>query len=183
MHSSSLPNFKELNDVLSHQSGDEILIEVGHRLQSRVSAADTVGRLGGDEIVILLTDPNDPATVAAGIVARSNEPFALHGHELHPQGRPRPDHRSFVSIITTGNESLPILRSMTATASHLGLHITAEGIGTPEQALHLLRSNCDALQGYLFSPPPTGNGLPAAEIYARLNHQGTDDQLAHENFA
>lgn len=381
-----LDDFKEVNDVLGHQAGDEMLIEVGRRLQSRVGAADTVGRLGGDEFVVLLTDSAEPAAVAAGIVARLNEPFALQGHELHPSvslgltsadavlhapdlmrradiamyaakaaGKnrylrfhpdmmtallarndlenglrhavergeiavhyqpvvcatsarvaqvealvrwERPDgsvppadfisaaessgliisighevlrqtcaqlqswlaadpsrsvavnvsavqlrdpgyarsvletlatvgvrgdqlilevtesvfldpapyvtaqltllrgqglrvalddfgtgysslgrlqdlpvdilkiDRSFVSVIITGDENLPILSSMTAMAGHLGLHITAEGVETPEQALHLLRLNCDALQGYLFSPPVPMTGLPVAEIHA-----------------
>lgn len=381
-----LDDFKEVNDVLGHQAGDEMLIEIGRRLQSSVGAADTVGRLGGDEFVILLTDSPDPAAVAARIVARLNEPFVLHGHELHPSvslgltsadaemhapdlmrradiamyaakaaGKnrylrfhpdmmtallarndlenglrravergeiavhfqpvvcatsarvaqvealvrwERPDgsvpptdfisaaessgliisighevlrqtcgqlqswlaadparsaavnvsavqlrepgyarsvletlatagvkgeqlivevtesvfldpapyvtaqltllrrhglrvalddfgtgysslgrlqdlpvdilkiDRSFVSVIVTGDENLPILSSMTAMAGHLGLHITAEGVETPEQALHLLRLNCDALQGYLFSPPVPRDGLSAAENHA-----------------
>ncbi len=61
--------------------------------------------------------------------------------------------RSFVSVIATGQERLPILTSMTDMAHHLGPRVTAEGVETPEQARHLVRLGCDSLQGYLFSPP------------------------------
>lgn len=74
--------------------------------------------------------------------------------------------RSFVSVIITGAETLPILASMTAMAHHLALKITAEGVETPEQARHLLSMGCDCLQGYLFSRPVPAKDLPAAEDHA-----------------
>ncbi|WP_426989845.1 EAL domain-containing protein [Pseudarthrobacter sp. Y6] len=79
-----LDDFKEVNDVLGHQAGDEMLIEAGRRLGRCVGPVDTVARLGGDEFVILLTSTTDPAAVAARAVAALNVPFALQGRELHP---------------------------------------------------------------------------------------------------
>lgn len=381
-----LDDFKKVNDILGHQAGDEMLIEIGRRLRRCVGETDTVARLGGDEFVVLLTSTPDPASVAAGVVAALNAPFTLHGHELHPsislglssadallhapdlmrradiamyaakaagknrylrfhpdmmtallarndlesglrtavergeitvhyqpvvsavsarvtqvealvrwerpdgcippmdfisaaessglinaigqevltqtcvQLRSWLDHdversaavnvsavqlrepgyarsvletlaaigirgdqlilevtesvfldpaphvtaqlvllrahgirvalddfgtgysslgrlqdlpvdilkidRSFVSAIVTGQETLPILTSMTAMAHHLGLRVTAEGVETPEQASHLLRLGCDSLQGYLFSRPVPPDRLAAAERHA-----------------
>ncbi len=49
-----LDNFKELNDRDGHQAGDRALKAFGQHLRSRLRAEDTVGRIGGDEFVLLL---------------------------------------------------------------------------------------------------------------------------------
>jgi len=56
-----LDHFKETNDAAGHAAGDALLCAVGQRLQSRVRATDMVGRIGGDEFVVLLRGISDQA--------------------------------------------------------------------------------------------------------------------------
>jgi diguanylate cyclase (GGDEF)-like protein/putative nucleotidyltransferase with HDIG domain len=62
-------NFKQVNDVLGHLAGDEVLCALGDALSSRLRASDRAARLGGDEFAVLLldVDPDDVARIAAQI--------------------------------------------------------------------------------------------------------------------
>jgi len=80
-----LDDFKVINDTLGHRIGDELLIEVGRRIQSAIRPGDTAARLGGDEFTVLLEDLGDTAEaglVADRILAQLAVPFSLEGHEV-----------------------------------------------------------------------------------------------------
>ncbi len=49
-----LDDFKVVNDTMGHATGDQLLVEIGLRLKSRLRDVDTIARLGGDEFLILL---------------------------------------------------------------------------------------------------------------------------------
>ena len=80
-----IDDFKKVNDSLGHEIGDNLLIEAASRLQQVLRQEDTVGRLGGDEFIVLLSglsaDQNALA-VAESLLKTFREPFKIDGREL-----------------------------------------------------------------------------------------------------
>lgn len=82
-----LDHFKQVNDTLGHNVGDEFLRGVAQRLQGTLRREDSVGRLGGDEFVIVVDGIQrieDVDTVAKKILASLNQPIVAAGHPLTP---------------------------------------------------------------------------------------------------
>ena len=80
-----LDRFKNVNDTLGHQAGDELIREFGLRLSRLTREGDTIARLGGDEFAILLEDarPRDAHSLARRILGEVARPFELFGSEAH----------------------------------------------------------------------------------------------------
>jgi len=80
-----LDKFKAVNDTLGHPAGDQLLIEVGRRLQATIRETDVLARLGGDEFAIIQeggADPHEGAiALALRIIATISQPFDLNGQE------------------------------------------------------------------------------------------------------
>jgi diguanylate cyclase len=77
-----LDRFKEVNDTLGHHYGDQLLVQVGQRLQAALRQVDTVARLGGDEFAVLLpriASAEGAVAVARKLQAALEEPFPLDG--------------------------------------------------------------------------------------------------------
>ena len=85
-----LDNFKSVNDSLGHSVGDNLLIEIAHRLEDHVRQEDILARFGGDEFVLLLTRLNSDmsiageqvTTIAEKISATISQPILVAGHEI-----------------------------------------------------------------------------------------------------
>jgi diguanylate cyclase (GGDEF)-like protein/PAS domain S-box-containing protein len=81
--------FKRVNDTLGHSIGDRLLKTLSVRLAAAVREADTVGRVGGDEFIVLLTElanAEDAAKVASKLLTVVAQPFEIDGHTLYVSG-------------------------------------------------------------------------------------------------
>ncbi len=82
-----LDRFKVVNDSLGHQAGNELLVQVAHRLRQCVRPMDLVARLGGDEFAVLcdgLDDHEHAHALATRLGTALAQPLAIHGTEIVP---------------------------------------------------------------------------------------------------
>ena len=80
-----LDRFKDINDTVGHDAGDELLKEVGKRIQNSIRATDYLYRLGGDEFTIIVTNLSedvDASYVARRVLDDLARPFHIHGNEF-----------------------------------------------------------------------------------------------------
>ncbi len=81
--------FKDVNDRYGHEAGDELLRVVSGRLVAAARDGDFVGRLGGDEFLVIaeqLTDPEDAAVIAERVLRDLVEPVEVGELVLRPSG-------------------------------------------------------------------------------------------------
>ncbi len=89
-----IDNFKQINDIYGHDTGDKVLEQVGIILQRSFRKADFVSRIGGDEFAALIDIENKEQLAntvhrieenIAGFIIHSSYPFSLHlsiGYDL-----------------------------------------------------------------------------------------------------
>ena len=81
-----LDGFKQVNDMLGHLAGDEVLVRTAERLSNAVRPADWVARLGGDEFCVVcldLSDERGAREVAERIHKALAAPIWIAGAEVH----------------------------------------------------------------------------------------------------
>ena len=79
-----LDRFKQVNDLLGHFVGDELLQAVANRIRKQVRESDTVARIGGDEFAVILPNivkSEEAITVAKKIIKALTDPFLLCSHQ------------------------------------------------------------------------------------------------------
>jgi diguanylate cyclase (GGDEF)-like protein len=80
-----LDDFKNVNDTLGHDAGDQLLVAVAARLESTLRDTDTVGRMSGDEFIVLIDGGElavAPELVASRLLDVMRQPFRLEGVTL-----------------------------------------------------------------------------------------------------
>jgi diguanylate cyclase (GGDEF)-like protein/PAS domain S-box-containing protein len=80
-----LDRFKEVNDTLGHEAGDQLLKEVSGRLKACIRESDTLARMGGDEFNILLADisrTEDITIIVRKIMNSFQKRYRIAGHDL-----------------------------------------------------------------------------------------------------
>ncbi len=81
-----LDNFKNINDTLGHDTGDEVLKQTANRISSQLRKSDTAARTGGDEFTVLLESLEETAhakVVACKLIDRFQQPFSVKGQEIY----------------------------------------------------------------------------------------------------
>ncbi|WP_233608590.1 sensor domain-containing protein [Nocardia stercoris] len=110
-----LDGFKQINDTLGHAIGDTVLQIVAQRLERGLREDDVVGRIGGDEFLVLLSGPETPADVDA-LISRLRqtmaEPIIARGHRIHVNASIgatpliRGDRRSPAAVLHDADEAM-----------------------------------------------------------------------------
>jgi diguanylate cyclase (GGDEF)-like protein/PAS domain S-box-containing protein len=79
-----LDHFKDVNDTLGHSAGDALLVEFTKRLRTRIQPSDLLGRLSGDEFVIVLPncDPARASLVASHITEALASPLWIDNRQV-----------------------------------------------------------------------------------------------------
>lgn len=80
-----MDDFKKVNDTLGHGTGDKILVEAAHRLRDCIREGDTVGRLGGDEFIVLLDNLRDSTQalpIALNLLQQFRTALSVEGREI-----------------------------------------------------------------------------------------------------
>jgi diguanylate cyclase (GGDEF)-like protein/PAS domain S-box-containing protein len=109
-----LDGFKNVNDALGHPTGDQLLVEVGHRLLASVRPADTVARFGGDEFVLVCEAVSIDAMV--GLAGRVTESL---GRPFHVGGRTVSLHASLgITVSRRGSTAAALLSEADAAMYH-----------------------------------------------------------------
>lgn len=78
-----LDGFKNVNDTLGHDAGDQLLIEVASRLQDNLREEDVISRIDGDEFIVIVEESskNELENIADRIIQSSSQPYSINKAE------------------------------------------------------------------------------------------------------
>jgi diguanylate cyclase (GGDEF)-like protein/PAS domain S-box-containing protein len=150
-----LDNFKPINDTLGHNVGDQVLVEIGRRLQETLRSVDTASRLGGDEFAVLIEDvQSDKVDVVVERICKTlNAP------------------------IITGGQSLDVKASVGICVTETGAETASELVRNADLAMYLAKSNGRGRQE-LFEPSMLSEAVGAMQLKNDLKDAIDHDRLS-----
>ena len=86
VHLVDLDHFKDINETMGHDAGDELLKGIAERLSGCVRTSDTVARLGGDEFGVIQVEPNNTdgiAILAKKLINCLDQPFRIGDRDVY----------------------------------------------------------------------------------------------------
>ncbi|CBL46821.1 Predicted response regulator [gamma proteobacterium HdN1] len=110
-----LDHFRNLNESLGHEIGDQLLVQVTARIKQLIRREDVVGRMESDEFVIAMgyiEQPENAGLVARKLVDRLREPYLLRGHEIYSSASVG------IAIFPQSGDSVDVLIKNAKTATH-----------------------------------------------------------------
>jgi diguanylate cyclase (GGDEF)-like protein/PAS domain S-box-containing protein len=151
-----LDGFKMVNDSLGHEVGDALLIQVAGRLLDQVRPGDAVGRLGGDQFLVLAHDCE--SAEAAALAFRLQQSFSLP--------------------FSAGGLSIPLSVSIGVAVAHPGTHDAHALLSDADAAMYAAKgSGRDRV--HLFSPGLRDAARWRLEVATRLRDDAIDQLVIH----
>jgi diguanylate cyclase (GGDEF)-like protein len=151
-----LDGFKMVNDSLGHEVGDALLVQVAGRLLDQVRPGDGVGRLGGDQFLVLAQDCD--SAEAAALAFRLQQSFALP--------------------FSAGGLSVPLSVSIGVAVAHAGSHDAHALLSDADAAMYAAKgSGRDRV--HLFSPGLRDAARWRLEVATRLRDDAIDQLVIH----
>ncbi|MBM7806665.1 diguanylate cyclase (GGDEF)-like protein [Geodermatophilus bullaregiensis] len=151
-----LDGFKTVNDSLGHAVGDELLRQVGARLTTQIRPGDAVGRLGGDQFVVLARSCDTPE--AASLAFRLQRSF----------GRP----------FTAGGLSVPVSASVGVAVAQPGLRHAHQLLSDADAAGYAAKA-AGRDRVHLFSPGLRDAARWRMDVATRLRDGALDQFVVH----
>ena len=176
-----LDHFKEVNDTLGHEAGDNLLVQASKRIAGCIRESDTLARLGGDEFTIILPGLSDPkrlGILADTILQIIAKPFMIGestayvsasiGITLYPQ-----DADNLTSLLKNADQAMYVAKGKGRNQYSYFTSSMQEAAQTRLQLSNDLRKALDGGQFEIYYQPiiDLASGQPAkAEALLRWHH-------------
>jgi diguanylate cyclase (GGDEF)-like protein/PAS domain S-box-containing protein len=156
-----LDGFKAINDQYGHDTGDQLLVNIAHRLKATLREGDTIARIGGDEFVVVMTGLEGPKThelVLERLLHEAATPLMLNeqllqvsasiGATLYPQDAADAD-----QLLRHADQAMYIAKQAGKNGYHLFDVAKDIAVKTQRESLEHIRSALDKREFVLFYQP------------------------------